>query len=130
VSKFQTRQVFQTIFERIWNTMEWIMLSITKLLALFRNDNFFSKTRCHLYIASCNIWHHNVGHILSDIICRFYLYNFNPDAKYSGFCAVTNSIILLRDLKLIKAVFVKSCFCKLFLNHFPVVPVLSILMNF
>lgn len=36
------------------------------------------------------------------------IYNFNPDAKYYGFYATTNPVILLRDLELIKTVLVKN----------------------
>ncbi|KMQ83698.1 cytochrome p450 9e2 [Lasius niger] len=36
------------------------------------------------------------------------MYNFNPDAKYVGFYVMTNPIILIRDLELVKAVFIKN----------------------
>lgn len=91
----------------------WIIIAIGIfgiIRYLYRSNNFFQR-RGVIHMPSVPVFGVMAPIIFQRISFADFIrkiYNFNPDAKYFGFYAMTNPIILLRDLELIKAVFVKN----------------------
>ncbi|XP_011864116.1 PREDICTED: cytochrome P450 9e2-like isoform X1 [Vollenhovia emeryi] len=86
---------------------------------LFRNFNFFKRQHV-IHIPSMPI----LGSLASLLLCQSSfvelsrsIYNFNRDATYIGFYAMTRPMLMLRDPKLIKEVAVKN------FDKFPTSPV-------
>nr|XP_012223679.1 PREDICTED: cytochrome P450 9e2-like [Linepithema humile] len=93
-----------------WSILLSIVIGALGIYCLFKNFNFFKR--------------HGVIHIpLDTMLCIVVsvlfrrisfvdfmkkIYNFNPDAKYFGFYAITTPFILLRDPELIKTVLIKN----------------------
>ncbi|XP_012223678.1 cytochrome P450 9e2 isoform X2 [Linepithema humile] len=93
-----------------WSILLSIIIGALSIHYLFRNFNVF-KRHGLLHIPPFPI----LGNMTSIIFRRvsfadfsLTLYNTYPDAKYFGFYATTNPIILLRDPELIKTVLVKN----------------------
>lgn len=98
-----------------WSILLSIVIGALGIHYLFRNFNVF-KRHGLLHVPPFPI----VGNMTSLILRRVSfvdfsqtLYNLYPDAKYYGFYATTNPIILLRDPELIKTILVKNfdAFC-------------------
>lgn len=80
------------------------------ILYLYRSYNFFQRHGV-VYIPSVPVFGVLAPVIFQRISFPDFtrkIYNFDPDAKYLGFYSMTTPTILLRDLELIKTVFVKN----------------------